>query len=355
MLKELGWSAYFDAAWSELAPVSGQPARVVAQYREHWRVLGEFGEGSAEVSGSLRHTAEDGGLWPTVGDWVAVDGNLGGVLRINAVLRRRTEIVRKAAGKRVEVQILAANVDMLLIVMGLDGDYNPRRLERYLTLAWDAGTKPVIILNKSDLCADTHRRVEQMEGVANGTPILVVSAITGEGLGSLEGHLLSGDTVVLLGSSGAGKSNRLLHVEHQAICEVRSSDSRGRHTTTTRQLFLLSSGAMLIDTPGLRELQLWESGQGLQHAFADIEAPAASCRFLDCTHHDEPGCAVLEAILQGSLDPERLENYRKLQRENEFLRRKVDPAARVRAKKSIKVISRAVKQLYDEREQRGKL
>jgi ribosome biogenesis GTPase len=275
---------------------------------------------------------------------------------IRDVLPRRTSIVRKMAGRRVEAQVLAANVDVLFVVMGLDGDYNLRRLERYLAQCWETGARVVVVLNKADVCADPEARAHGIRQRV-GAEVVCISASRGEGLNDLGRYLASGQTVVLLGSSGVGKStllNRLLQAEQQPTAPVRARDSRGRHTTTARQLFFLPNGAMVIDTPGLRELQLWDAEEGLQQAFADIETLAQRCRFRNCTHAGEPGCAVLAAIEGGELDAARLENHRKLLREQAFLERKVDQGAQQKAKERIKTINRAVRELYKRRDREGK-
>jgi ribosome biogenesis GTPase len=250
-----------------------------------------------------------------------------------------------------EDQVIAANIDTALLVSALDGDFNPRRVERYLAQCWESGARPVIVLNKADACEDLTTRVAEVERVAMGTPVCVLSAKTGEGFSELEKFLGRGQTVVLLGSSGVGKStivNRLFGEARQEIREVREGDSRGRHTTTTRNLFALPGGALLMDTPGLRELQLWDAEQGLAQAFEDIDALAVRCRFTDCGHTAEPGCAVQAAIQAGTLDLARLENWRKLRREQEFLRRKMDPGARQQEKERVKLLHRGARQKYEQ-------
>jgi ribosome biogenesis GTPase len=249
--------------------------------------------------------------------------------------------------------VIAANVDAALLVSALDGDFNPRRVERYLTQCWESAAKPVIVLNKADVCQTAQARTEEMERVAMGVSVCTVSAKTGQGFGELGKYFPRGQTIVLLGSSGVGKStivNRLLGGSIQEVQGVRESDSRGRHTTTSRELFVLPGGALLMDTPGLRELQLWDADEGISQAFPDIEALAAKCRFGDCRHESEPGCKVQAALDQGTLDSARLESWRKLGRELEFLRRKVDPEARHGEKQRIKQLMRGVRQMYRGRE-----
>jgi ribosome biogenesis GTPase len=349
-LQRWGWNSYFEALWNEGERESAAPARVIAQQREFWRIAGGFGECWGQASGKLRLAAEDGVEWPAVGDWVVADaGEAGSSALILEVLPRRSRFVRKMAGKKIAEQVLAANVDTALLVAALDGDFNPRRVERYLAQCWESGANPVVVLNKADACVDASVKSAGIERIALATEVCVVSARTGQGMEGLEKFLRPGQTVVLLGSSGVGKStiaNRLLGEIQQKVQPVREGDSRGRHTTTARELFVLPGGALLIDTPGLRELQLWDAAEGVSQTFADIDALAAECRFGNCTHENEPGCAVQAALSAGTLDEARLENRRKLLREQEFLRRKMDPAARHEEKERIKRLYRGIRQMY---------
>jgi ribosome biogenesis GTPase len=352
-LEELGWNEYLEAEWNSIQRPGERAARVTAQHRDLWEIAGQFGECRAEASGKLRLAAGEGGDWPAVGDWVSVSGEVEQGTTVCAVLPRHSQIIRKLAGRRVAPQVLAANVDTIFLLVGLDGDYNPRRIERYLTQLWDSNSRIVLLLNKSDRCDEAEVRTEAIRRSAPGVDAFCISALTGEGLNSLESYLRSGLTVVLLGSSGVGKStllNHLLHAEKQATTPVRESDSRGRHTTTARQLFFLSGGAMVIDTPGLREIQLWDTGDGLPKAFGDVEDLARHCRFRDCRHSGEPGCAVIAAVEDGELEPERLENRRKLLREQAFLERKLDKGADAENRTRMKVLHRAVRQMYRQRE-----
>lgn len=336
--------------WSEADRENTVPARVVAQHRNFWRVAGAFGECLAEPSGKLRLAAKEGADWPAVGDWLSVaspEANSPAI--IHAVLPRRNRFIRKSSGKRFEEQVIAANVDTALVISALDHDFNTRRIERYLALCWDSGVHPVLILNKADSCADASAKVAAMEQVALTTPVCVISAKTAQGTEQLAPFLSPQRTIVLLGSSGVGKStltNRLLGQSLQETKDVRANDSRGQHTTTTRELFVLPCGALLIDTPGLRELQLWDAEHGLAQTFADINHLAAQCRFTNCRHEQEPGCAVQAALLAGTLDPARLENRSKLQREQAFLQRKIDPAARAQEKKRIKRLTKSAREIY---------
>jgi ribosome biogenesis GTPase / thiamine phosphate phosphatase len=354
-LEELGWNSNFAAIWNALErEPSWMPARVVSQHRGLWQLAGEFGECWAAASGKLRETADQDGDWPAVGDWVAMQMT-GGDNRamLHAVLPRRSQFVRKVAGKRVAQQVIAANVDTAFLVVALDGDFNLRRLERYLAQSWESGTRPVIVLNKADECDDVAARVADVASIARGIPVLSMSARSGSGLGAMDTFLTPGETIVLLGSSGVGKStivNKLLGRDAQVTQPVRQSDSRGRHTTTARELLRLPGGALIIDTPGLRELQLWDASDGVTESFADIEELASECRFRDCRHENEPDCAVLAAIVSGTLDPARWENRRKLEREQEFLQRKIDPDARHESQQNLKVLMRGVKRMYGQRE-----
>jgi ribosome biogenesis GTPase / thiamine phosphate phosphatase len=333
------------------------PARVIGQQRNLWRVAGDVGECWAAASGKLRLTADAGGEWPAVGDWVALEaGARSSPGLIQVVLPRHSCFTRKEAGKRIAEQVLAANVDFTLLVCGLDGDFNPRRVERYLAQCWESGARPVVLLNKADVCENVTAQASQVERISMGAKICVISAKTSVGFEELAGVLRPGLTFALLGSSGAGKStiaNRLLEQEAQKTREVREADSRGRHTTTARELFVLPGGALLMDTPGLRELQLWDAAEGVARAFEDIEGLAAQCRFRDCRHEQEPGCAVRRAVQEGTLEEARLENRAKLLREQEFLVRKVDTAARATEKERIKSIHRGARQKYKQRERDG--
>jgi ribosome biogenesis GTPase / thiamine phosphate phosphatase len=356
-LERWGWNSYFEAFWRNGDWKSAVPARVVGQQRKFWRIAGDFGEFWAEASGKLRLAADEGADWPAVGDWVVVELHGADTAAvIQEVLPRRSKFVRKLPGKRIGEQVIAANVDTALLVSALDGDFNPRRVERYLAQCWESGARPVIVLNKADACEDAREKAAEMERVTIGTAVRVLSATTGQGFGELEEFLRPGHTLVLLGSSGVGKStiaNRLLGKAVQEVRSVRESDSRGRHTTTARELFALPGGALLMDTPGLREMQLWDAEQGVAQTFADIDALAARCRFCDCRHEGEPGCAVQAALDAGTLDQGRVENRRKLLREQEFLRRKVNPEARKEQKEQWKQIHRAARQKYEQREKDG--
>lgn len=324
-LNILGWNDYFAGCFRPYAEAGLLPGRVASVYRHLYRVYTEQGELLAEVSGRMRRECGPRDF-PVVGDWVAVSPRWGEKrATICAVLPRKSRFSRRAAGTGNVEQVMAANIDILFIVSGLDHDHNPRRIERYLTLAGESGASPVIVLNKSDLCCDLERKVGEVRAVAGAVPVHVISCAAGQGLEQLAPYLGEGVTIVLLGSSGVGKStliNKILGKEAQRVREVREGDSRGRHTTTSRELKVLPSGGMIIDNPGMRELRLGTAEEGLGSAFADIDSLAAGCRFRDCRHQDEPGCAVRMALEEGSLDRRRFESYLKLQREIAYQVRK---------------------------------
>lgn len=356
-LEQLGWNDFFRAQWDSTARPDEKASRVIAQHRELWEVAGEFGESRAEPSGKLRLAGEEGGDWPAVGDWVSVSGESGQGMVIRAVLARRTQILRKVAGRCTVSQVLAANVDTILLLSGLDGDFNPRRVERYLAQLWDSGSRLVLLLNKADVCDEAEARAEEIRRSALGVEVLCMSALTGKGVSDVWRFLTPRQTIVLLGSSGVGKStllNRLMGQEKQITAAVRNTDSRGRHTTTARELFFLPDGAMVIDTPGLRELQLWDAENGVRQAFGDVEILARRCHFRDCTHSGEPGCAVIVAVQNGELQQERLESRRKLLREQAFLERKLDKRAEAKSRAQTRVLHRRVRQMYRDRERGGK-
>jgi ribosome biogenesis GTPase len=310
------------------------------------------GELLARVSGRLRHQALTRSDYPAVGDWVAIEpAATSGDARILAVLPRRSKFSRRAAGDPTEEQIVAANIDSVFLVAGLDGDFNPRRIERYLLVALDSGAAPVIVLNKADLAEDAAVKTAEIERLAAGVPVHAVSCRRPESLDVLRQYLGAGQTGALLGSSGVGKStivNRLVGHDLLRTRDVRESDSRGRHTSTARQLVLLPGSGILIDTPGMRELQLWDSGEGAAGAFADVEALAAQCRFRDCRHRQEPGCAVRAATVAGTLAHVRLDSYLKLQDEHAHQARQLDARAQLDEKRRSKLLTRALnKKLKD--------
>lgn len=327
MIIEFGWS---DALRSAFAPHAAQghlPARVTAQHRGLWRLVSEVGDLNGRLTGRFNATAAPG-AHPVVGDWVAI--TLEGSppeAHIHALLPRRTVFTRRAAGNRPGAQVVAANVDVAFLVAALNGDLNLRRLERYLVATRDSGAEPVIVLTKADLLVDPASAVNEVVSIAGGAPVVALSARTGAGLDALDAWLRPGTTAALLGSSGAGKSTLLNALSGRTLMEtgaIRDSDDRGRHTTTHRELFRLPGGALLVDTPGMRELGLLDVDVALDASFEDVTALLGACRFSNCTHGTEPGCAIRAAIADAALSEDRWEAYLKLQRELAFVARKDD-------------------------------
>jgi ribosome biogenesis GTPase len=304
-------------------------ARVTSAPGGRWRVVTEQGDRLAERAGRLGFEAATAADLPAVGDWLAVRPRPGeDRVTVVAVVPRASALVRKAAGRAVAPQVLAANVDAVLVACAMDQDWNPSRLARYLAVAWESGARPVVVLTKADLAPDLEARVAEAESVAVGAAVVPVSARAGLGLDALPAHLASGETTVIVGSSGTGKStlvNRLLGSDVQATSGVRAHDGRGLHTTTVREMFALPWGALLVDTPGLREIAVWTDGESVAAAFDDVVSLAAECRFRDCRHGPEPGCAVRAGVESGRLAADRLDDYLRLVREQAFLARKEDP------------------------------
>ncbi len=346
-LLTLGWDPFFAKAFEPFNTGEFLPARVAVQHKGHYLLYSELGELQGKITGRLRHRAAGIRDFPTTGDWVVIRARPGeGAATITEILPRRTKFSRKVAGPTTEEQIIAANIDKALIVSGLDEDFNPRRIERYLVLATESGAEPVIVLNKADLCDDLPDVLNEVDTLSGGAPVLVTSVKRNEGLDQLAASIGEGKTGTLLGSSGVGKSsivNHLLGSEHLITREVRETDSRGRHATTRRELVLLPGGGMLIDTPGLRELQLWGETSAVNESFDDIEALIASCKFTNCRHETEPACAVRRAMEQGMLDPGRFASYQRLQKEMEYLARKQDLREQLREKERWKKLTYAHK------------
>ena len=353
-LAALGWTPALAEAFSAASTGRSIPGRVGLEHTHIYRVFTADGELLARVSGRLRHRASSRADFPVVGDWVVVEpAEQGGDARIHAVLPRTSRFSRRAAGDPTEEQVVAANVDTVFLVGGLDHDFNPRRLERYLLVAAESGATPVIVLNKADLMAteaDLQGHVDAVRALAPDVAVHAVSCRQPDTTEPLRDYLGFGKTGALLGSSGVGKStivNRLIGEDLLRTRDVRESDSRGRHTSTHRQLVLLPGGGLLIDTPGMRELQLWDAG-GLAGTFTDIAALAEDCRFRDCGHRGEPGCAVAAAVQSGELSADRLASFQKLAAEQAHAEREQDQRAQIEQRRKSKVASKALqKRLKD--------
>jgi ribosome biogenesis GTPase len=370
-LQDLGWSDSFSSQLSELELNSETAAaRVAEENREMFRLLSPQGEFMAEVSGKFRHEVTARADFPAVGDWVlASTRKEESRATIHRVLNRKSKFSRKIAGKKTEEQIVAANVDVVFIVGSLNSEFNLRRLERYVALAWESCAQPVIVLNKSDLAENAEELRREAEAAAIGVRVILTSALRGDGIDEIREIMRSapeekaaGDiptekmrvakTAALLGSSGVGKSsiiNAILGTELLDTGEIRESDDRGRHTTTTRNLIVAPNGGVLIDTPGMRELQLWDASEGIDLAFGEIAELAVDCKFRDCKHVNEPGCAVRSAVESGSLAAERLESFHKLGREEKFVAAKQDAAVRAAETKSLKKLMKEQNRFYRNR------
>jgi ribosome biogenesis GTPase len=345
-MDNLGYNETLATALAELGLEDVVPGRIVWQSAYDYRVWCESGEVAAQLTGKIKSSGR-----PGVGDWVALrpepDQETGTIV---AILPRKSVFSRSAAGKSVSEQVVAANIDEVFIVTDLDTDFNVRRIERYITMVYNSGAIPVVVLNKTDLAQDVQAVVDETESVSPGVPVYAVSAEDGEGLEQLEGRLGHGVTVAFLGSSGVGKSaliNCLLGEERMEVGEVREADGKGRHTTTHRELIPLPEGGAVIDTPGMREISVWGDEQGLTEAFPEIDDLARYCRFRDCRHEIEEGCAVIEGAESGDIDPDRLDSYRKLRAEFENLEVRKSQAARIEEKRAGKRFAKMVREVNE--------
>ena len=345
-LEQLGWDRFFSDAFEALGDTGLSPARVSVEHNHLYRVLTESAEILASAAGSLKHAASSQSALPGVGDWVALKVNAEGPATIRTVLPRRTCFSRKAAGQATAEQVVASNIDTVFLVSGLDGDFNPKRVERYLVAATDSGATPVVVLNKSDLCDHIDDAVTAIRAVSPSVSIHATSGQAGTGIDQLARYLRPGHTVAFLGSSGVGKStliNRLLGRERQRTQAVRGRDSRGRHTTVHRELMLHPDGGVIIDTPGMRELRLWDKRGAVDATFDDIDRLSEGCRFRDCRHRTEPGCAVRQAVADGRISAGRLTHYHQLQDEREHLDTRRDELAELLEKQRGKPVRRGPK------------
>jgi ribosome biogenesis GTPase len=353
-LETLGWNIFFESCFAPHREQRLLPGRVSIQHKDRYVLFTEQGEVNGKVSGKFRFDVSGLQEFPAVGDWVAYEIDSGDQSAvIHHVLERRSKFSRKVAGDRPDEQIIAANIDIAFLVMGLDGNYNLRRLERYLTAVQESEVRSVIVLNKSDLCPLLEKCAQEVLSIAQGIDVIVMSALRAEDVAPLHSLLTPGITGVLLGSSGVGKStitNQLLGMEHSKVQTVRETDNHGRHTTPHRELLVLPHGGIIIDTPGLRELQLFHAEEGISESFDDIEELAANCRFRDCKHDTEPDCAVKQALEDGSLDSGRYESFQKLQRERYFQTIKYDKNLQQQKKDREKKIAKQINDKFRNRD-----
>jgi ribosome biogenesis GTPase len=348
-LADFGWDLHFERAFAAFADKPDlEPARVLIEFNHNYRVVIASGERDAVLAGRMKHRAMSRADLPAVGDWVVIRRRAEEARgAITAVLDRRSRFSRRMAGQITDEQVVAANVDVVFLVMALDGDFSPRRLQRYLLMARESGASPVVLLTKPDLTTDLPMRLAESVAVAGDVPVHVLSPKMNEGIEQVGQYLIAARTGALLGSSGVGKStiiNCLVGADVQKTREVRDTDSKGRHTTTHRELVMLPGGGLVIDTPGMRELQLWDAAEGIRGTFEDVETLAAGCRFTDCRHRGEPDCAVTGAVAAGVLAPERLDSYLKLQDELAFLARQQDERAQIEEKRRGKIGAKALRQ-----------
>ncbi len=353
-LAALGWNDTLAQVFAPYAAEGGEPARVTLELKGYCEVTGETGARLGECSGKFMHAAKAPADYPAIGDWVAVTPQPGDPARvaIQAVLPRRTKFSRRAAGEEVLEQVVAANVDTVFLVSSLDGNHHLHRLERYLAAAYASGAQPVIVLNKADLTGEADPLLREIAAIAPAVPVFVISAKTRRGLKALAPWLQPGQTIALLGSSGVGKStiiNRLLGGPVQAVQAVRESDNKGRHTTTQRELLITPDGVIIIDTPGMREIQPWEATDSVASAFADVADVAGRCKFRDCTHTVEPGCAVTAALADGSLESARWQSYLRMLRATAHEVRRVDRPAAQQHKAQMKKLTKNLRRRVHEK------
>ena len=355
-LEDLGWDSYFESQFNNFENNDNlEPARITQEHKGIYMMINAGGEYLAEISGRMRYTARGYSDFPAVGDWVLAKifpEEKKGI--IHAVLKRKTRFSRKAvlsggmpdSQGKTEEQVIAANINTVFIVNSMDNDFSLRRIERYMTSVYDSNMNPVIVLNKSDIVSHIENYINQTESIAFGVPVIPVSGLTGKGIDDLRKYIHSGETIVFLGSSGVGKStiiNSLAGTDRQKVKAVRAADHKGRHTTTTRELIILPEGGIVIDTPGMREFQPWKGEKDTGNAFEDIESFAAKCRFKNCSHETEPGCAVKSALNNGDLDSARYNNYLQMKKEARYLETRVEKRAELAEKKKWKEIAKLQK------------
>ncbi len=348
-INKWGWSPFFEVENEKLQSMGLVPGRIIKENRNIYEIITNSGKFTSKVSGSFLYKATSKSDFPTIGDWVGVkiDNN---IAVIECLLKRKSAFSRKSAGDISEEQIIAANIDHIFLVFALDGgrNYTPGAVERFLTRAWDSGANPIIILNKSDLCSNSHDFVIETELLAPGVPIILSSTINGDGLQEIKQYITSGETIGFTGFSGVGKSaliNALSSSEIMKTGEVRTGDHKGKHTTTHKELILLPNGGILIDSPGLKELQLWGDESSLEDTFSDIAELALHCKFRDCTHSGEPGCAVTDAISMGNLNERRLHNYNNMKKELRYTEARSKMSANAVEREKWKPVAKIIKKI----------
>ncbi len=351
-LSDLGYNSYFKNEFLKIGDTPFLPARVISEHKGMYRVQNEKGEFLGEISGKLRYTASSRENFPAVGDWVYIQ-ELEGEAKciVHGILPRKTKLSRKSPSKHMEEQILCSNLDTIFIVQPMDSTFNVNRIERYLAIGWESGAIPIVILSKKDLCETPDSILIEAESVALGTKVHAISSLRDDGLEIINAYLKPGHTIAFIGQSGAGKStliNKLSGEDLQKTKEIREADSKGRHATTHRELFVLDNG-LLIDTPGLREIQLWGNDSMLEETFSDIEEFSSKCRFIDCSHESEPGCAVLAAIEKGEISKERFTNYLKMKRELEYLESKMDESAKIQRKQKERQLNKTIREVLKQK------